>query len=288
MTVGRHRRVDARGGGDLPAAAGGPGRDGGGARWRLSRARSSRPARRSRRPERLFDPATTVHGLRAAQVAVVGPAPPARRLALPRPARRPRRPGPVEPRRRSPGGAPGRDHRGDDRGEPDAARRAARSPGGPIRPATGSRSRRPPASPSTRCAPGCRCGCGPSAPTSGAASRRRTSRARRGPVAGARLPGARLALAARARCSSTCSRRDPDADLSIADPTVTLLELFAHVGDLLHYRLDRVATEAYLETARLRTSVRRHARLVDFALREAASARADVRARRARRRGRRR
>ena len=64
----------------------------------------------------------------------------------------------------------------------------------------------------------------------------------------------------------------PDADLSIADPTVTVLELFAHVGDLLHYRLDRVATEAYLETARLRTSVRRHARLVDYRLGEAVSA----------------
>ena len=51
-----------------------------------------------------------------------------------------------------------------------------------------------------------------------------------------------------------------------------MIELFAHVGDLLHYRLDRVATEAYLETARLRTSVRRHARLVDFALGDGAAA----------------
>ncbi len=67
-------------------------------------------------------------------------------------------------------------------------------------------------------------------------------------------------------------REAPDADTSVADPTITLLELFAHIGDLLHYRLDRVATEAYLETARLRTSVRRHARLVDFKLTEAVSA----------------
>lgn len=66
--------------------------------------------------------------------------------------------------------------------------------------------------------------------------------------------------------------RDPDADISVADPTVTLVELFAHIGDLLNYRLDRVATEAYLETARLRTSVKRHARLVDFALSDGASA----------------
>ena len=71
-------------------------------------------------------------------------------------------------------------------------------------------------------------------------------------------------------------REHPDADLSIADPTITVLELFAHVGDLLHYRLDRVATEAYLETARLRTSVRRHARLVDYQLGEAVSARTFV------------
>lgn len=71
-------------------------------------------------------------------------------------------------------------------------------------------------------------------------------------------------------------REDPGADLSPADPTITLLELFAHVGDLLHYRLDRVATEAYLETARLRTSVRRHARLVDYRLSDGVSARTFV------------
>jgi predicted phage baseplate assembly protein len=59
---------------------------------------------------------------------------------------------------------------------------------------------------------------------------------------------------------------DPGADVSIADPTITLIELFAHVGDVLGYRLDRVASEAYLETARERTSIRRHARLVDFAV----------------------
>jgi hypothetical protein len=70
--------------------------------------------------------------------------------------------------------------------------------------------------------------------------------------------------------------QDPAADLSIADPTVTVAELFAHAGDLLHYRLDRVATEAYLETARLRTSVRRHVRLVDFGVRDGASARTFV------------
>ena len=67
-------------------------------------------------------------------------------------------------------------------------------------------------------------------------------------------------------------RKDPDADLSVADPAMAYLELVAHLGDLLHYRLDRVATEAYLETARLRTSVKRHARLVDFGVTDGASA----------------
>lgn len=70
--------------------------------------------------------------------------------------------------------------------------------------------------------------------------------------------------------------QDPDADLSVADPTITVLELFAHVGDLLHYRLDRVATEAYLPTARRRTSVRRHARLVDHRVGDGTSAVTDV------------
>lgn len=71
-------------------------------------------------------------------------------------------------------------------------------------------------------------------------------------------------------------RRDPAADRSIADPAVTLIELLAHTGDLLAYRQDRVATEAYLETARLRTSVRRHARLVDFAVSDGRAARTYV------------
>ena len=71
-------------------------------------------------------------------------------------------------------------------------------------------------------------------------------------------------------------RRDPHADLSIADPTITFIELLAHVGDLLAYRQDRVATEAYLETARLRTSVRRHAWLVDFAVGDGRAARTFV------------
>jgi hypothetical protein len=65
---------------------------------------------------------------------------------------------------------------------------------------------------------------------------------------------------------------DPTADTSIADLTVTLAELFAHLGDLLHYRLDRIATETWLSTARRRANVVRHARAVDFAVQPAISA----------------
>jgi hypothetical protein len=65
---------------------------------------------------------------------------------------------------------------------------------------------------------------------------------------------------------------DPNADASSADLTVTLVELFAHLGELLHYRLDRVTTEAWLSTARRRASVVRHARAVDFAVPPATSA----------------
>ncbi len=45
---------------------------------------------------------------------------------------------------------------------------------------------------------------------------------------------------------------------SAADLGVTLVELLAYVGDQLSYWQDAVATEAYLETARRRTSLRRH------------------------------
>jgi hypothetical protein len=73
----------------------------------------------------------------------------------------------------------------------------------------------------------------------------------------------------------------PGADQSPADETVTLVELMAHLGDLLHYRLDRVSTEAWLPTARRRASVTRHARLVDFPVRPATSAAAYVQVHRA-------
>ena len=56
----------------------------------------------------------------------------------------------------------------------------------------------------------------------------------------------------------------------------TLVELLAYVGDHLSYQQDAVATEAYLGTARRRVSVRRHARLVDYAMHDGGNARAWV------------
>ncbi len=60
---------------------------------------------------------------------------------------------------------------------------------------------------------------------------------------------------------------------SAADLGVTLAELIAYAGDQLSYRQDAVATEAYLETARRRTSLRRHALLVDYHLHDGCNAR---------------
>lgn len=54
---------------------------------------------------------------------------------------------------------------------------------------------------------------------------------------------------------------------------ITLVEVLAYVGDHLSYYQDAVATEAYLDTARKRISVRRHARLVDYPMHEGCNAR---------------
>ena len=59
-----------------------------------------------------------------------------------------------------------------------------------------------------------------------------------------------------------------------ADLQVALVELLAYAGDHLSYYQDAVATEAYLETARKRISVRRHARLVDYFMHDGCNARA--------------
>jgi Baseplate J-like protein len=66
----------------------------------------------------------------------------------------------------------------------------------------------------------------------------------------------------------------PDwTERNAADLGVTLVELLAYVGDHLSYAQDAVATEAYIGTARRRASVRRHARLVDYAMHDGANAR---------------
>ncbi|HEX8448121.1 MAG TPA: hypothetical protein VF652_00900, partial [Allosphingosinicella sp.] len=58
------------------------------------------------------------------------------------------------------------------------------------------------------------------------------------------------------------------------DLMITLVELLAYVGDHLSYHQDTVGAEAFLETARKRISVARHARLVDYRLHEGCNARA--------------
>ena len=78
---------------------------------------------------------------------------------------------------------------------------------------------------------------------------------------------------------STASRSRSPRGASGTRPTsgVTLVEgSWPSVGDHLAYRQDVVITEAYLDTARLRTSVRRHARLVDYAMHDGVNARAWV------------
>jgi hypothetical protein len=60
----------------------------------------------------------------------------------------------------------------------------------------------------------------------------------------------------------------------VPDLGVALVEVLAYVGDQLSYYQDAVATEAYLEPARERISVARHARLVDYRMHEGCNARA--------------
>ncbi len=60
---------------------------------------------------------------------------------------------------------------------------------------------------------------------------------------------------------------------SEADLGIVLAELIAYAGDHLSYQQDAVATEAYLETARSRVSLRRHALLVDYHVHDGCNAR---------------
>jgi hypothetical protein len=60
---------------------------------------------------------------------------------------------------------------------------------------------------------------------------------------------------------------------SEADMGIALTELIAYVADRLSYRQDAIATEAYIETARSRISLRRHALLVDYHVHDGCNAR---------------
>jgi predicted phage baseplate assembly protein len=64
-------------------------------------------------------------------------------------------------------------------------------------------------------------------------------------------------------------RHAPDLEL-------TLVELLAYAGDQLSYYQDAVGTEAYLDTARRRISVRRHVRLIDYPMHDGMNARTVV------------
>jgi hypothetical protein len=61
-----------------------------------------------------------------------------------------------------------------------------------------------------------------------------------------------------------------------ADFGNALLELFAHIGDILSYYQDRVANESFLSTARTRRSVIEHLRLIGYQLGTAAPAAATL------------
>src|SRR3954454_9059266 len=61
-----------------------------------------------------------------------------------------------------------------------------------------------------------------------------------------------------------------------ADFGNVLLELFAHIGDILSYYQDGVANESFLATARTRGSVIEHLRLIGYELGTAAPAAASL------------
>ena len=63
---------------------------------------------------------------------------------------------------------------------------------------------------------------------------------------------------------------------SEADFGNVLLQLFAHMGDILSYYQDRVANESYLGTARERRSVIQHLRLIGYTLATASPASATL------------
>jgi hypothetical protein len=62
----------------------------------------------------------------------------------------------------------------------------------------------------------------------------------------------------------------------VPDIGIALVEVLAYTADYLSYYQDAVGTEQYLDTARQRISVRRHARLVDYVMHDGCNARAFV------------
>jgi hypothetical protein len=60
----------------------------------------------------------------------------------------------------------------------------------------------------------------------------------------------------------------------VPDIGIALVEVLAYVGDYLSFFQDSIGTEAYLDTAHQRISIRRHARLVDYFMHEGCNARA--------------
>lgn len=59
----------------------------------------------------------------------------------------------------------------------------------------------------------------------------------------------------------------------VPDLNIALVELLAYAGDYLSYFQDSAANEAYLGTARRRPSLRRHARLLNYAMHDGCNAR---------------
>lgn len=65
-------------------------------------------------------------------------------------------------------------------------------------------------------------------------------------------------------------------DPGAASPEIVLIEMLAALADRLAYAQDAVATEAYLDTARMRVSAKRHARLVGYRMGDGCNARTFV------------
>lgn len=69
------------------------------------------------------------------------------------------------------------------------------------------------------------------------------------------------------------AQRNPNwLEQNPADLGIALVELLAYEGDHLSYAQDVLSNEAYLDTARLRISARRHARLIDYQMHDGRNA----------------